>query len=51
MYVIKKNDSAALVEKPTTTRTSLLAVDSLTLYKGICPPHLIFASFALIVSG
>lgn len=28
MYVIKKNDSVALVEKPTTTRTSLLAVDS-----------------------
>lgn len=51
MYVIKKTDSVALVEKPTTTRTSLLAVDSQTLYKGICPPRLIFASFALIVGG
>lgn len=26
--LFKKNDSVALVEKPTTTRTSLLAVDS-----------------------
>lgn len=26
--LLKKNDSVALVEKPTTTRTGLLAVDS-----------------------